>query len=59
MKPKVYVETTVISYLTAWASRDVVIAGHQPITREWWGSCQDRFEVLASDLVVRELHQER
>lgn len=54
MKPKVYVETTVISYLTAWASRDVVIAGHQQITREWWGLCRDRFEVLASELVVRE-----
>ena len=53
-KPKVYVETSVISYLTAWASRDVVVAGHQQVTRDWWKSSQDRFEVLASELVVQE-----
>lgn len=54
MKPKVYVETSVISYLTAWASRDVVVAGHQQVTHDWWKSSQDRFEVLASELVVQE-----
>lgn len=54
MKPKVYVETSVVSYLTAWLSRDAVVAGHQQVTREWWRSCEDRFEVLASELVVQE-----
>ena len=29
MKSKVYVETTVVSYLAAWPSRDVVVVGHQ------------------------------
>jgi hypothetical protein len=54
MKPKAYIETTVVSYLTAWPARDVVIAGHQQITREWWRSAADRFELVASDLVIRE-----
>lgn len=54
MKPRVYVETSVISYLTAWASRDVVVAGHQQVTRDWWKSSQDRFDVVASELVVQE-----
>lgn len=36
MKAKVYIETTVVSYYTAWPSRDVVIAGHQQVTRDWW-----------------------
>ncbi|NQT36597.1 MAG: type II toxin-antitoxin system VapC family toxin [Planctomycetes bacterium] len=54
MKPKAYIETTVISYLTAWPSRDVVIAGHQQITREWWQNAVDRFELVASQLVVDE-----
>jgi hypothetical protein len=36
MKPKVYVETSVLSYLAARASRDAVTAGRQSITRLWW-----------------------
>lgn len=54
MKPKAYIETTVVSYLTAWPSRDVVLAGHQQITREWWRSVADRFELVASELVINE-----
>lgn len=54
MKPRVYLETTVVSYLTGWPSRDVVLAGHQQVTREWWDTCAGRFEVLASELVVQE-----
>ena len=53
MKAKVYIETTVISYLTARPNRDVVIAGHQKITRDWWQTCRERFDVVASQLVVR------
>jgi len=57
MKPTVYVETTVISYLTSRPSRDVVVAGHQQVTREWWESTSDKFELLISELVVREVSQ--
>ena len=54
MKLRAYVETTIVSYLTAWPSRDIVVAGHQQVTRDWWRSCKDRFDVLASELVVQE-----
>jgi predicted nucleic acid-binding protein len=54
MKPKAYIETTVVSYLTAWPSRDVVIAGRQQTTRDWWQDAADRFELVASGLVVYE-----
>jgi hypothetical protein len=54
MKPKAYIETSVVSYLTAWPSRDVVIAGHQQITRQWWATAADRFELVASQLVIDE-----
>jgi hypothetical protein len=53
MKSKVYLETTVISYLTALPSRDIVQAAHQQITREWWGS-RDRFELFVSEAVLQE-----
>ena len=35
MKPTAYIETSVVSYLTARPSRDVVVAAYQQITREW------------------------
>jgi predicted nucleic acid-binding protein len=54
MKAKVYVETTVISYLTARPSRDIVVAAHQQITHDWWQTCRDRFDLVASQLVVPE-----
>jgi predicted nucleic acid-binding protein len=54
VKAKVYIETTVISYLTARLNRDVVITGHRKITRAWWQTCRERFELVASQLVVRE-----
>ncbi|NKC15406.1 MAG: DNA-binding protein [Gammaproteobacteria bacterium] len=54
MKPKVYIETTVVSYLTAWPSRDVVIAGYQQTTRDWWTDASERFELVVSELVITE-----
>jgi len=54
MKAKVYVETTVVSYLTARPSRDIVIAGHQQITHDWWQICHEKFDLVASQLVVQE-----
>jgi predicted nucleic acid-binding protein len=53
MKPTVYVETTVPSYLTARPSRDLVRAAHQQITREWWDR-RDDFDLYSSRLVVQE-----
>ena len=52
-KSKVYVETTVISYLTALPSSDVVLAAHQQISREWWQR-RDRFDLFVSQAVLRE-----
>lgn len=54
MKPKAYIETSVISYLTALPARDIVAAGRQQITREWWCDASDRFELVISELVVSE-----
>lgn len=54
MKAKVYVETSVISYLTSRPSRDVVIAGHQQTTQDWWQTHQESFDLVASQLVIQE-----
>lgn len=53
MKPRVYIETTVPSYLTAWPSRDLLRAAHQQITREWWDR-RAAFDLFISPLVLVE-----
>ena len=54
MKPKVYIETSIPSYLTAWRSRDIVIAGNQETTKELWGR-RDDFELFISIFVLEEV----
>ena len=54
MKPKVYVETSVIGYLTNWPSGDLIVAARQKITRDWWRDAPNKFELVVSDVVLRE-----
>lgn len=54
MKSRVYLETTIPSYLRAWPSRDIVRAAEQEITRTWWGR-RDAFELFVSELVLDEV----
>ena len=54
MRPRVYAETTFISYLAAKPSRDLIVAAHQQLTRDWWESRRDEFELFVSELVLLE-----
>jgi predicted nucleic acid-binding protein len=54
MKPKVYLETTIPSYIAGSPSRDLVIAAHQQITREWWDG-RGRFSLFISQVVLQEV----
>ena len=54
MKPNVYIGTTIISYLAARPSRDLIVAGHQQITHEWWQTARPNFAAVSSQLVARE-----
>lgn len=53
MKPRVYIETTIPSYLTAWPSRDLLRAAHQQMTRDWWDH-RAAFDLFISPLVLVE-----
>ena len=53
MKLKVYIETTVVSYLTSRLSGNPVVAGHQESTREFWNRLGES-DVFVSDLVLGE-----
>ncbi len=54
MKQRVYIETTVVSYLTGRPSRDMVVAAHQQVTRDWWDNRAPAFELFVSELVLQE-----
>ena len=54
MLPKTYIETSVISYLTARPSRDHIATAHQELTRDWWNRRRTRFDIYVSELVVQE-----
>jgi predicted nucleic acid-binding protein len=52
--PRVYLETTVISYLTARPSRNLRVVAHREITADWWARRRMRFELYVSRLVIDE-----
>jgi hypothetical protein len=53
-KPKVYIETTIISYLTAWRSAELLMAARQQSTRDWWDTQRPKFDIFTSELVLLE-----
>lgn len=55
MKPKVYYETSFISYLTANISKNLIVAGHQQITQEWWSEWRQHYDPYVSQVVVDEV----
>lgn len=54
MKPKVYIETSIISYLTSRPSRDVVVSANQILAQEWWNDYRQEFDLYVSKLVFDE-----
>ncbi len=55
MKSSLYLETTIPGYLTSRPSRDLIVAGHQQVTREWWETRRDTFQLYISQLVIDEV----
>ncbi len=54
MKSKLYLETSVVSYLAARPSKDPIMAGHQFSTRRWWKEKRSGYEVFISFMVWQE-----
>ncbi len=53
-RPRVYIETSVVSYLTARSGRDLVTASRQELTQEWWDGQRHDFDPFISEFVVAE-----
>ncbi len=54
MKEKVYIETTVISFLVGRPSKNLVAAAWQSITADWWKKRKSHFDIFISELVYEE-----
>lgn len=57
MKPRLYLETTIPSYLVARRSNDLRLAADQESTREWWENRRHDFELFISDVVLLEVRR--
>jgi len=53
-KSTVYIETSIVSYLTARPSSDLLAAAWQKSTTDWWETQRNRFELYISDIVIEE-----
>ena len=54
-KPRLYVETNVIGYLSSRPSANVHTASKQVLTADWWESERPRYELYVSRVVVDEV----
>ena len=50
----IYIETSIIGYLTARSREDVIFQARQELTRGWWDSSREDYELVASQLVLDE-----
>ncbi|MBW4694827.1 MAG: type II toxin-antitoxin system VapC family toxin [Lyngbya sp. HA4199-MV5] len=57
MSETVYIETSILGYLTARPSRDLVVAANVEITREWWDTRRSAFQLYSSQAVLKETSQ--
>jgi predicted nucleic acid-binding protein len=54
MRPSIYLETSIVGYLTSRPSRDLVTAANQQITRDWWEQHRAQYDLYISQAVAEE-----
>jgi hypothetical protein len=54
MKPTVYIETTVISYLVARSTADLIRRAQREVTKDWWENRRSAFSLFTSQFVLDE-----
>lgn len=55
---KVYIETSIVSYLTARPSGNLIAAAWQKTTMSWWETQRNRFKLYISEVVIKESGRE-
>jgi predicted nucleic acid-binding protein len=54
MSETVYIETSIIGYLTARTSNNLILMANIEATREWWDTRREQFELYISQTVLDE-----
>ncbi len=54
MRERVYIETTIVGYLTDRGGGDVATQAKKQSTKHWWETQRQRFDLFASELVTQE-----
>ena len=54
MTKRIYIETTIPSYLAARPSRDLLQAARQQITHDWWNNARQNYDLCISEIVLDE-----
>jgi hypothetical protein len=52
---RIYIESTIPSYIVARPARDLLQAARQQLTRDWWDLRRMRHELFTSQLVLKEI----
>ena len=52
---RVYIETTIVDYLASRPQRDIVIAGQQQVTHEWWDAQRQDYNQCTLELIIDEI----
>lgn len=57
MNETVYIETSILGYLTARSTKNLIIAANMEITRDWWELRRNAFTLYTSEAVLDEVAQ--
>lgn len=57
MSETVYIETSILGYLTARSTRNLILAANIEVTKEWWESSRSAFTLYVSQVVLDEVAQ--
>jgi len=57
MSETVYIETSILGYLTARSTKDLILAANIEITRDWWEFRRNTFILYTSGAVLDEVAQ--
>ncbi len=57
MDETVYIETSIVGYLTARSTQNLILAANMEITKEWWNYRRRSFSLFTSEATLTEVAQ--